>query len=129
MPGLPQPQGSSRAFVRGGRAIVTSDNPKLRDWRHRLAIAIGAARGRPQLVTGPVRVELRFHLPRPKSAPKRVTWPTTRPDLDKLVRGCFDAMSDAGVWRDDSQCVELQATKCFAEGAPGVEIVAWAQEG
>ena len=31
VPGLPQPQGSARAFVRGGRAIVTSDNPRSED--------------------------------------------------------------------------------------------------
>ena len=130
VPGLPQPQGSSRAFVRGGRAIVTSANPKLRQWRDRLALAISARRleTRQARYDGAVRVHARFYLPRPKSAPKRVTYPTTRPDVDKLVRGCFDALSDAGVWHDDSQCVEVQAMKGFASGAPGVEMCVWVVE-
>ena len=135
VPGLPQPQGSSRAFVskRTGRAIVTSANPRLRQWRDRLALAISARRleTRQARYDGAVRVHARFYLPRPKSAPKRVTYPTTRPDVDKLVRGCFDAISDAGVWRDDSQVVEVTATKCFAQPTehPGVELLVWAQEG
>ena len=132
VPGLPQPQGSSRAFVRGGRAVVTSANPKLRQWRDRLALAISAKRLETKVprYDGAVRVHMRFYLPRPKSAPKRVTYPTTRPDVDKLVRGCFDALSDAGVWRDDSQVVEVTATKCFAQPTehPGVELLVWAQE-
>ena len=33
VPGIPVPQGSTKAFVRGGRAIVTSANAKLRPWR------------------------------------------------------------------------------------------------
>ena len=34
VPGVPQPQGSSRAFTtKTGRAYVTSDNAKLKPWR------------------------------------------------------------------------------------------------
>jgi Holliday junction resolvase RusA-like endonuclease len=128
VPGLPQPQGSTRAFVRGGRAIVTSDNPKLSDWRHRLTLAITYARAGRQTLpyAGPVRLHLRFFLPRPKSLPKATCWPTTRPDLDKLTRAVNDALTDSGVWKDDSQLVELTATKGYAQDTelPGVEIIA-----
>jgi len=132
VPGLPQPQGSSRAFVRGSRAIITSANPRLRQWRDRLALAISAHRleTRQARYDGAVRVHMRFYLPRPKSAPKRVVYPITKPDCDKLARGANDAITDAGVWRDDSQVVELHVTKCFASPTehPGVELLVWAQE-
>lgn len=124
VPGIPQPQGSARAFRRGQRIIVTSDNPKLRDWRDRLARALRAARA--ARYDGPVRLHLRFAFVQPRSAPRR-RYPVVRPDLDKCVRGVCDALTDAGVWRDDAQLVELAATKCYAE-APGVEIIAWPQE-
>ena len=134
VPGLPQPQGSAKAYRRGQRVIVTSDNPRLAAWRDRLAYGIVASRqaaaalhGHPVVRhDGPVRMSLVFRLVRPKSAAKRA-WPTTRPDLDKLVRAVGDAMTDAGVWRDDSQLVALEATKVYRE-APAVDITAWAQE-
>ncbi|MDP5184783.1 RusA family crossover junction endodeoxyribonuclease [Blastococcus sp. BMG 814] len=63
---------------------------------------------------GPVSVSVVFTFDPPKSAPKsRRCWPVTRSsgDLDKLCRAVFDALTDAGVWRDDSQVVRLAASK------------------
>ena len=34
--GTPRPQGSAKAFVRGNRAFITSDNAKLKPYRHTL---------------------------------------------------------------------------------------------
>jgi Holliday junction resolvase RusA-like endonuclease len=34
-------------------------------------------------------------------------------DIDKLVRACLDALTDAGVWKDDSQVVQLHALKVW----------------
>lgn len=59
-------------------------------------------------------VEVVFTFDRPKAAPKsRPCWPTTRSsgDIDKLQRAVFDALTDAGVWRDDSQVVDVRARK------------------
>lgn len=38
-------------------------------------------------------------------------------DIDKLVRACLDALTDAGIWKDDSQVVDLRAIKIWA-GTP-----------
>lgn len=76
---------------------------------------------------GPVRLELGFVMPRPKSAPKRSTPAAVkRPDLDKLVRAVMDAVTGVVVV-DDSQVVHLVATKRIAEiGEPsGVELTAY----
>lgn len=120
--GEAQPQGSAKAFVPRGwsRPIVTSDNPSLKQWRQVVAEAANHALGalpaadRDVLQAG-VRVTVAFYLPRPKSLPKKTTAHTKKPDLDKLVRSCCDALT-AIVFRDDSQVCELVAAKHYASG-------------
>jgi Holliday junction resolvase RusA-like endonuclease len=138
VPGIPIPQGSMRGFVVGGRAVLTSDNPRLRSWRNDLAAALFAARSGPPM-TGAVVLKVWFFLPRPAShygrhgrllpsAPARPIG--ARDDLDKLVRAIGDAATVAGVWRDDGQVVDCHSSKRWAdsdaianaEGGPGVLI-------
>ena len=109
----PQPQGSAKAFVVGKRAIVTSDNAKLKDYRQMVAWSAQAARPAGWLpLDGPVQVTLTFAFLKPKSAPKKRTRPTTRPDLDKIVRAVLDGLKGIG-YRDDSQVTSLSARKRF----------------
>ena len=132
VPGIPIPQGSVRAFVRGGRAAVTSDNPALRSWRLDVTAAASAELGGREPFTGPVDVVLSFILPRPAGhfgkrgvLPSAPVFPGTKPDLDKLCRGILDALTGAGALRDDSQVVGLMATKHYAAPLlpPGVTVV------
>jgi Holliday junction resolvase RusA-like endonuclease len=46
-------------------------------------------------------------------------------DIDKLQRSCFDSLTDAAVWRDDSQVVDVAARKRWADedNPPGADIV------
>lgn len=125
--GLPQPQGSTK-FVgmrRNGSAVLTSDNPKLKDWRKdvirvmRWAIneAPAPAGGFP--LVGPVAIDMCFTVAKPKSAPKtRRTYPITRPDTDKLVRGILDAGTYAGLFGDDSQVVDEHGWKVYPGETP-----------
>jgi len=116
--GVPIPQGSTRAFIPKGwtRPIVTADNAKTKPWRQAIVdSAREQMRGCGPLL-GPVELTVRFYLPRPKSAPKRVLVPAKLPDLDKLVRAVCDALTAAGVWRDDAQVVQVLASKAFAGG-------------
>lgn len=120
--GDPKPQGSKRAFVTGGRAVVVDDNKKdLRDWRADVvAVAADAmaAEGWPQPPpTGPFGLHLTFWLRRPKSV--RREWPAVKPDVDKLARGALDALTAAGVFRDDAQVVRLVADKEYGD-RPGM---------
>lgn len=118
------PQGSMQAFVRGGRAILTSDNPRLKQWRTAITTHVQAR----MRLTGatildePVTVRIDFWLPRPPSIPRRRVWPAVRPDLDKLVRACLDALTTAAVYADDARVVELVARKHYADGQCGVRI-------
>jgi Holliday junction resolvase RusA-like endonuclease len=118
--GTPQPQGSTRSFVAGGRAITTSDNPNLREWRQ-LVRDCAQDQAPPALWRGPVAMTLRFTLLRPPSvSAKRRPYPTTKPDADKLARAVWDALKGI-VYADDSQVVRLALSKDYGE-APGVSV-------
>ena len=123
--GTPVTQGSTKAFVVGKRAIVTHDKRKpLMDWRGDIAHAAAACSdGRFAQRGVPVSVAATFRLQRPKSAPKRITSPTTKPDLDKLTRSLLDALTGV-LWADDSQVETLDIGKRFAteHEAPGVSV-------
>lgn len=134
--GVPVPKGSMKAFVPRGwtRPIVTHDNAKTRPWQEAIVCAARDAMGARPPVKEPVALTLRFYLPRPASAPRRVTVPAKKPDLDKLVRCVADGLTRAGVYRDDGQVVETSATKHFAGGSadpegtagvPRVEVHVW----
>jgi Holliday junction resolvase RusA-like endonuclease len=135
---VPKPQGSKRAFVvkakgdgKARAVVVDSDKEPLRAFREAVR-ATAVEQGAEQL-TGPVRVVLAFALPKPKSAergPRR--WPIGKNagDVDKLTRAVLDALTDAHVWGDDGQVVELKVRKDYPgtreagyQTAPGVRVL------
>jgi len=122
--GNPVPQGSFR-HVGNGRII--SANPKLNAWRDTIATQI-AQQTHHRLIEAPIRLQLVFTLPRPKSVSKALrAVPTTKPDLDKLTRAVMDAISlerYCQVIKDDSLVTDLHAAKRYADHTPpGVSIM------
>lgn len=127
--GLPQTKGSARAFVRGGRAVVTNDNPKAKAWAAEVSEAAREAMDGRELLDGPLAVELVFSLPRPLAhstskglRPTAPRYVSARPDVDKLARCALDALTGV-VFGDDSQVARLVATKVYASGAAGAQVV------
>jgi crossover junction endodeoxyribonuclease RusA len=121
--GSPVPQGSFR-HIGNGRIIAA--NPKLNAWRQTIADQV-TEKTSVRLIEGFCRVDLVFTLPRPKSVPKsRRARPTTKPDLDKLVRAALDAISlpkYVQLLTDDSIVTDLHAAKRYADHRPpGVRI-------
>lgn len=113
--GVPVPQGSHKAFVVKGRAVVTSvNNAALKPWRKAIADAAREALTPIEKAT-PVRVEVGFVFERPASV-KRAA-PTVRPDVDKLARAVLDALTESGAFADDSQVVDLHVTKVYGPQA------------
>jgi crossover junction endodeoxyribonuclease RusA len=112
--GKAEPQGSTRAFIPKGwkRAIITSDNPKLKSWRQELAkVSMQACRHKGEFpLSEAVGVVLTFIFAPPKK-PKSV-YKTTRPDLDKLMRSTLDGMTGI-VYDDDSQVVKAELSKGY----------------
>lgn len=134
VPGNPVPQGSKRAILRKGTNIpivLDSNRIGLAQWRSQIAayaMEQKAKDGRDTFI-GPVAVRLEFYLKRPQDhylpvnskrerlelRPDAPLYPPTTPDLDKLVRGVFDALTDADVWKDDAQVVKVVATKLHTD--------------
>lgn len=124
VPGKPEPQGSSRAFVNkhSGRAIVTSDNPALKSWRNRVAAAASDAMAGRELLRGPIALQVTFGMPRPKShyrangtlKPNAPLFHTGKPDADKLLRSVDDSLT-ATVVADDAQVCDLALRKVYSD--------------
>lgn len=113
--GTPAPQGSKRHV---GNGIMVESSKKVMPWREAVKWAWKCA----QLtcISGPVKVSVIFTLPKPSSAPKRrTTYPGKKPDIDKLIRSTFDALSDVGAWEDDARVVELWTAKRYPSESDG----------
>lgn len=124
--GIPGPQGSKR-HVGGGRMVESS--AKVKPWRDDVRAAAERWRddnGQPPLLDGPLVLRVEFRLRRPKSAPKRIVFPATTPDLSKLIRSTEDALTGI-IWTDDARVVRIDARKVFAQpGDPtGAYITVW----
>ncbi|MFC0677508.1 RusA family crossover junction endodeoxyribonuclease [Lysobacter korlensis] len=129
--GSPAPQGSkSFKGIHGGRAVLAESSKKVRPWRMDVkACAEAFARDCVDLLPldAPLRVSMVFTLPKPLSAPKRRrTYPCRLPDLSKLARSTEDALTDAGLWRDDARVVEYAR---LAKVYPGEDVDALASPG
>lgn len=109
--GTPAPKGSWKTFHRGGRQVFLNDNPRTKPWAEAVTLAAKqASRGR--ILNGAVKVSMQFWLPRPKSVKRGL--PSTKPDLDKLVRATLDALKGA-VLIEDSRVVDIITSKRYAE--------------
>lgn len=129
--GMPRPQGSIRLHQLNNGKTAARYPAGVYVWRGMVQAAV-ADMGVEQF-TGAVEVGLGFELPRPLShfgtgrnagqlrlrAPAH---PTSAPDLDKLARCVCDAITDAGLWRDDAQVIVLHCAKRYTTGPPGVLI-------
>jgi len=124
--GLPAGQGSKR-HVGGGRLIEQSK--QVAPWREAVTRAACEAIGDDRAffpIIAPVSVTVTFWFPRPKShyrtgqsahlprqdAPR---WHAKAPDVDKTLRSTLDALTLAGVWRDDAQVADAVARKLYAD--------------
>lgn len=129
--GLPVPQGSKTAFrhAQTGKVIIKEANASLSDWRSLVAGQARQALAGAGPFTTPCWAFLAFYLPRPTGhygtgrnagtlRPSAPAHPGVKPDLDKLTRAVFDALTIAGVWRDDALCCGVHAWKKYADVRP-----------
>ncbi|MGW5989500.1 RusA family crossover junction endodeoxyribonuclease [Streptomyces anulatus] len=121
--GLAGPQGSKSPVGWGksrktGRAIplMRESSLKVKPWRENVQAAIRAAllTGEAQHLAGPVRADVTFTMPKPARAPKqRRTYPAVSPDIDKLERSTYDAITQAQAWEDDGRVIESHTRKVY----------------
>jgi Holliday junction resolvase RusA-like endonuclease len=144
---VPAPQGSKSAFRNQytGKIQQVESSKKVKPWRDAVrSDAVTAMRKMGvAMFDGPLFARMVFTMVRPKShyrtgknahllrddAPAR---PASAPDLSKLLRSTEDALTDAGLWRDDARVVEyLRAAKVYAGedpdalDSPGAIIHVW----
>lgn len=130
--GQPAPQGSKSfkgTFTgRDGRehAKLVESSKRVAPWRQDVKVASEAEIGRREdpgdwvPMDGPLLLVVVFTLPAPLSLPKRrASYPCKLPDLSKLVRSTEDALTAAGVWKDDARVVECRALKTYPIGTLG----------
>jgi Holliday junction resolvase RusA-like endonuclease len=132
--GVPAPQGSKRGVVNKftQRVAMIESSKKVAPWRSDVARAAEAQMFL-QLIkapfSGPLRVKIEFDFLRPATHQSargglRASAPmlhSKRPDIDKLVRSTFDALSKR-LWLDDAQVCELHVVKQYG-ATTGAHIV------
>lgn len=121
---------------RDGMPVVEtlpSNKDELKVWRSQVAAeAREAWCGREWLEDVDVFVSVEFRFPRLKShygtgrnasVLKRTAayFKRSYPDIDKLQRAAFDALTEAQVWKDDSLVVDVHARKVYAD-TPGMAL-------
>lgn len=139
---LPKGKGSMRPIkTKAGKVILahSRDAVEFQELCSRAALRAveelrAGSREDPKL-QGAVAARCVFHLPRPQghfgtgskasqlrnSAPEH---PAGKPDIDKLLRVVFDAMTGI-VFHDDAQVVAIQAIKVYATDHPHLEVVVY----
>jgi crossover junction endodeoxyribonuclease RusA len=125
IPGTPQQQGSKN---RGRNGTMYDANRNLPAWRDTAIATLRRAAvrqwGTPAPIDFGVIVTARFVFPRPKShyrtgryagqlRPDAPTYKTSAPDLDKLQRALGDALTCAGILRDDALIVRWEPVKVY----------------
>jgi Holliday junction resolvase RusA-like endonuclease len=122
--GRPAPQGSKRL---GEHGQMREQSAYLRPWRAAVVRAayqayadLGVQPNALPVLLGPVAVIAHFRM----TPGSRVDGP---PDIDKLLRSTFDALTQAGAWEDDSRVVEVTTSKLALvdDETPGALIVIW----
>lgn len=84
----------------------------------------------------PIVCNIVFYMPRPKRLqrkcdPEQPIPHTSRPDKDNMEKAVMDALTDCGLWRDDSLVFSGHTAKYYTEknGKPRTEIwINWNQE-
>lgn len=128
--GEPSPQAGTKSVPirgKGGAPVTTKDGRpmfrkiteggvNLKSWRQEVAGEAARVAALSMMFVGPVRLEVLFRLPMPKSRPRwailqRVLFRVGLPDLDKLLRAVGDSLKVGGLLKDDALIVDVRMRK------------------
>jgi len=118
-----QPRARSRVGFRG-----VYNPPTAKGWKE-LVYAAACAQRQEKPLEGPLRVDLWFYMPRPKSKsrkkdPDGPIWHIAKPDRDNLDKAVLDAITQSGLWTDDCIVCDGRISKMYHEkdGVPRVRV-------
>lgn len=100
----PEPKLRAR-FTRSGHAYTPTKTATFEKSVRFLAVV-----QRPQILEGPLHVELDFAMAPPKRL--KNSHPISRPDIDNLAKAICDALNGV-CWKDDAQICKLTARKFY----------------
>jgi len=126
--GAPHGKGAGRAVSFGGRTRVVTPS-KTRHWMVGAALMFGDAWPFAPL-DRPVALHIEAVMPRPKRLlrkkdPPGRLWCPTKPDWDNIGKAVGDALTAAGVLRDDVLVVDAQVRTLYAarDEGPSVRVL------
>jgi Holliday junction resolvase RusA-like endonuclease len=125
IPGIPASKGSYRPIT--GRSRTTGKpvtrlipmDRKERPWRDHVRDTILSHKHPTIPPNSYIKIETTFYLPRPKTTPPhKRKHPTVKPDIDKLQRALYDAITETHIWHDDCQITDVISHKRYADDTP-----------
>lgn len=135
IPGTPRPQGSLKIMTaRNGRAFAKNSETTV---EHRnLVVYALSQEWQDGPIQGPVAARFTFRFSRPTShygtgrnegvlLPSAPLLHSRTPDVDKVSRLMCDALTIAGVIKDDSLITMLRAEKQWTEGRAETVVELW----
>lgn len=113
--GRPYPEGSK---VQGWGKSVKDASPETKVWRGIIKKVCEPLVSEP--LDGNLEISMEFTFAPPKNW-DGVTPPISKTfyDIDKLIRSCFDGLTDSGVWVDDARVSKICGAEQFFVGQLG----------
>lgn len=113
----PIPKGRPRVVTKGGKVITYT--PKKTTMAEDMIRAATMSMG--SFDDGiPLKLEAIFYRLKPRTTPKKVLYPVTRPDISNYLKTLEDAL-EKFAYQNDSQIVDLVAKKRFGS-PPRIEL-------
>lgn len=133
IPGDVQAQQRPR-FARMGKGVRAIDPKESRDYKSFVRL-VAAQHAPEKLITEDIKLTIDVYRKIPKSFSKKrhqmalngEIRPTTKPDIDNLVKGIKDGLSKV-LWHDDNQIIELVARKWYSDNPRAEVTVEWEPE-
>lgn len=123
VPGTPVGKGRPK-FARRGAFTVAYTPEKTASYENLVKVKAEEAMLGHALIDGAVSVSIELYVTPPASWSQKKQraaldgsiFPTSKPDMDNVIKGLFDACNEI-VWKDDKQVAELMVTKRYAARA------------
>ena len=104
---------------KNGQAVVYKDQ-KLLEARALFTELLDAHKPEKPLA-GPVSLSVDWYFPTTKGD-RHLTWKTTKPDTDNMLKLFKDCMTKTGYWKDDAQVCHEESRKKWTCTTPGILV-------
>jgi Holliday junction resolvase RusA-like endonuclease len=123
VPGTPVGKGRPK-FARRGNHVTTYTPEKTASYENLVKVKAEEAMVGRQLIEGAVSVVIALYVTPPASWSQKKQrqalegriFPTSKPDIDNVIKGIFDACNEI-VWKDDKQAVDVRVVKRYGQVA------------